>query len=64
MKITKSSEVASSFTAIKATANIGCNVCPYCGETKSWFQYMEEDGVCNKVCLAGSKNLGLKGCFA
>ena len=63
MKITKSSEVTSSFTAMKATANIGCNVCPCCGETKSWFQYMEEDGVCNKGVSGGLAKSWIEGVF-
>lgn len=55
MKITKSSKEAASFTAMKAAANAGCNVCPCCGETISWDDYMKE-GILNKGIMAGFIN--------
>lgn len=55
MKITKSLKEAASFSAMKAAANDGCNVCPCCGEAKSWSDYMKE-GILNKGIMAGFIN--------
>lgn len=37
---------------IRKIANAGCNVCPFCGEKKSWDEYMEK-GELNKGILSG-----------
>lgn len=55
MKITKSSKEAASFASMRTVANVGCDVCPCCGENKSWIQYMKE-GVYNKGVMSGALN--------
>ena len=52
MKITKSSKEVALFAAMKFAANLGCNVCPCCGETKSYGNYMKE-GILNRGIMAG-----------
>ena len=42
MRITKDPDLPDPKDIAKITANLGCNVCPRCGETKDFFDYMSE----------------------
>ena len=55
MKITKTAADAANYTQRKINANIGCNKCPFCGETKSNLQYIKE-GNPNKGISTGFKH--------
>lgn len=52
MKITKTSFQYNQEITNRQKANIGCMVCPCCGEKKTWEHYMKK-GKLNKGVLAG-----------
>lgn len=62
MRITRTPQDREFQATRKKIANRGCNVCPCCGETKSWTQYMKE-GILNKgidgglICKAWAEGL-------
>jgi hypothetical protein len=47
MKITRSNYDALNDAQRKKLANVGCDVCPCCGETKNFLEYFKE-GILNK----------------
>lgn len=52
MKIIRTNKEELAFNSARAIANIGCNICPCCGETKSLTEYLKE-GVYNKGISGG-----------
>ena len=52
MKITKSGKKIAQLNTNKMLANIGCNICPCCGEKKSMLEYVKE-GISNKGIVSG-----------
>lgn len=52
MKITRTSAQVANLNKSKQIANIGCNVCPCCGETKSHWDYCRK-GIYNKGLSMG-----------
>ena len=52
MKITKTDKEVSNSELRKSIANQGCNICPCCGETKTTYDYMDEEGI-PKFLLGG-----------
>lgn len=61
MKITKTSDKALSLKNAREIANIGCNKCPCCGETKSHADYLFED--INKGIIRGLQKTWVEGLF-
>lgn len=62
MKITKTLKTTISFDTMKAIANDGCNVCPCCGEAKSWVDYTKE-GILEKGVMKGTCKTWVEGIF-
>lgn len=60
MKITKSGKKITQLNANKMLANIGCNVCPCCGETENALKYISE-GIYNKGIFSGITRTFTKG---
>ena len=60
MKITKTSEKIAQLNANKMLANIGCKVCPCCGETENALEYISE-GIYNKGIFSGVTRTFTKG---
>lgn len=52
MKITKTGKESSVFDQNRINANIGCDKCPCCGESKSTLHYIKQ-GILNKGILQG-----------
>lgn len=52
MKITRTSKEASALRMAQRTANMGCDKCPCCGETKKSMEYIRQ-GITNKGILTG-----------
>lgn len=62
MRITKTSDRVSSLESAKRIANIGCNKCPCCGETKSSISYYSL-GEINKGIVSGLSKTWAEGFF-
>lgn len=45
MKITRTAKEEAAYNSRREIANIGCNKCPCCGETKTLSEYFKEEGV-------------------
>lgn len=52
MKITRDPRQVDKRQIAKAEANKGCNICPFCGESKSMFDYVGQ-GIMNKGIVCG-----------
>ena len=54
MKITKTNKEVLNRNIRKERANIGCDVCPCCGENKTFSEYLNEDvydkGINDTIC--------------
>ncbi len=62
MKITKSASAVAISRTQKALANVGCQKCPCCGETKTSIEYMME-GVAAKGVSSGLIKTWVEGTF-
>ena len=62
MKITKTNKDANNSKIRKEIANQGCNKCPCCGETRSFYEAMEKGGKFQGILNATCKNY-CKGIF-
>lgn len=52
MRITKTATHSALQQTAKEIANLGCNICPCCGETKTMMEYFNE-GVLNRGVFGG-----------
>lgn len=52
MRITRSSKDVNRLTVSREIANMGCDRCPCCGETKTWDEYIGK-GIINKGISKG-----------
>lgn len=62
MKITKTGNLAAQLHNAKIDANVGCQKCPCCGETKDVLDYLEQ-GVTNKGIMRYAYRSFAKGIF-
>lgn len=62
MKITKTSKNETLKNARRIRANMGCYVCPCCGETKSALEYIDED-IYDKGIFSGVSKEWSRGIF-
>ena len=62
MKSIRTSAQAANLNMSKQNANIGCNVCPCCGETKDSFNYFAA-GKSRKGLLRGLQKTWVEGLF-
>lgn len=58
MRITRTSDRAKFLETVKQNANIGCDKCPCCGETKSSMEYYSNKGI-----VSGISKTWFKGFF-
>lgn len=64
MKITKTNKTFAAAEARKTAANMGCHICPCCGETKSTWDYVRK-GIYNKgLSMGGMCKEWCEGIFA
>ena len=62
MKITKYSNEALKLKTERDNANIGCSICPCCGETNDTLSYIKA-GVLNKGIFSGIQRSWVEGFF-
>ena len=62
MKITKWSNEVNISNEKRIIANIGCNICPCCGEVKDTFYYIKQ-GILNKGIFSGIQKSWIEGFF-
>lgn len=62
MRITKTSDRVAAFNNAKRVANIGCDTCPCCGETKQSIDYFIA-GEFNKGIVSGIQKTWAQGFF-
>lgn len=62
MKITKTSDKFHKEKKNREDANLGCSVCPCCGESKRWEEYMAI-GILNKGVSSGTMKTWATGFF-
>lgn len=63
MKITKTAAQVKCAETNKTIANVGCNICPCCGETKSTLEYNKEDIFSHKGIASGTYKSWCAGLF-